>query len=276
MLSKQEEELSRRLKQWIENLSEETNDLSNTYDEWVHRAFQILPEDTRSLIFRRMDQWLFSIQLTLQQVENFDHRIERIIQEAKLFNESIRQLEDLKTLSIAQLNYLADRQISAHRLYSLLQGTMASSGSTLLLSTDIPALLIINLRTVQFIAASYGYNPKNPYELMLALKVFRWATLPKRFQRAEWEELIRELDDTDQPYFYEGLEDITDEKWMNTLLLQLMKGLVIRLFQKKKHQNIPVISMAIGAGMNYRITKNVSDYAKRFYQYRWIMEKEMK
>ncbi|WAA10153.1 EcsC family protein [Fervidibacillus albus] len=277
MLSKDEQELSRQLKQWVDDLSVEIpNDLANTYDEWLNQTIELLPGNVRSQIFHRLDQWLFSTQLALQQMENFDTRIQRIIQEAKLFDHSIQQLEDLKKLSINKVNYLADRQGSAHQLYALFQGTTAGSGSSILLSMDIPAFIIIQLRTVQFIAASYGYNPKNPFELMLALKVFRWATLPKRFQREGWDELLVELNEGENPYFYEGREEITDVKWLNAILVQLAKGSAIWLFRKKKHQNLPFVSAAIGAGVNYRMTKKVTDYAKRFYQYRWLLEKEMR
>lgn len=274
MLTEREQEILREIEMWEEEqLQAETNDIQHTYDEWLEETFRLLPEEFRTEVFRRLDHWLFVIQFALQQMENFDGRVKRILNEANVFDGTIHQLEDLKQLSITQLDYLADRQISIHRLYALLQGATAGSGSSVFLGVDIPALILINLRTVQFIAASYGYNPKNPFELVMALKVFRSATLPKRFRREGWQELLRELNGGKDQYFYEGPDRIADVKWLNQFLLQILKGWSLWLFRKKKHQNIPVLSVTIGASANYLFTKQVSDFAKRFYQYRHIIEK---
>ena len=43
---------------------------------------------------------------------------------------------------------------------------------------------------------------------------------------------------------------------------------------RKLFQGIPVIGMAIGSTVNYRLTRNVTEFANRFYQVRHIVEKE--
>ncbi len=50
--------------------------------------------------------------------------------------------------------------------------------------------------------------------------------------------------------------------------------MVILLFRRKVIQGIPLISMAIGAGANYQLTRKVTDLAHKYYQYRYLKEKE--
>ena len=84
------------------------------------------------------------------------------------------------------------QQIARHRLYSFAQGGLAGTGGTLLLGTDIPAMAVINLRVVQLIAMTYGFEVNTPYEMMSSLRVFHTATLPARLQKEGWSILMNE------------------------------------------------------------------------------------
>ena len=46
--------------------------------------------------------------------------------------------------------------------------------------------------------------------------------------------------------------------------------MAIVLFKKKLIQGIPFISMAIGAGANYQLTRKVTDFAHKYYQMRYF------
>ncbi len=50
--------------------------------------------------------------------------------------------------------------------------------------------------------------------------------------------------------------------------------MVIALFRKKLIQGIPLVSMAIGAGANYQLTRKVTEVAHKYYQLRYLKEKE--
>jgi hypothetical protein len=151
---------------------------------------------------------------------------------------------------------------------------MSGSGGLLLLGSDIPAMTVINVRIVQLIAMSYGVEVNTPFEMMLALKVFNAGAMPKRLQGIAWEELIREVQTAEDDYFYLGIEELTNPTWMEQPLKQLLKALSIAVFRKKLVRGIPFISMAIGAGSNYQMTRNVSEFAQKFYQYRYLLEKK--
>ncbi|MEI2471288.1 EcsC family protein [Peribacillus frigoritolerans] len=263
------------ISEWQEKLYQyEPTDLAALYDKWLEQGFALLPENVQQQFFEKLDTWLFHLHAMVQSSQVQIDARERILASARVFNEEIETLSDLNHLSIDQLNYIANQHIAKHRLYSFAQGGMSGSGGLLLLGSDIPAMTVINVRIVQLIAMSYGVEVNTPFEMMLALKVFNAGAMPKRLQGIAWEELIREVQTAEDDYFYLGIEELTNPTWMEQPLKQLLKALSIAVFRKKLVRGIPFISMAIGAGSNYQMTRNVSEFAQKFYQYRYLLEKK--
>ncbi|MGG0410637.1 EcsC family protein [Peribacillus simplex] len=270
-----EMKLWNEISEWQEKLYQyEPTDLAALYDKWLEQGFALLPENVQQQFFEKLDTWLFHLHAMVQSSQVQIDARERILASARVFNEEIETLSDLNHLSIDQLNYIANQHIAKHRLYSFAQGGMSGSGGMLLLGSDIPAMTVINVRIVQLIAMSYGVEVNTPFEMMLALKVFNAGAMPKRLQGIAWEELIRELQTAEDDYFYLGIEELTNPSWMEQPLKQLLKALSITVFRKKLVRGIPFISMAIGAGSNYQMTRSVSEFAQKFYQYRYLLEKK--
>lgn len=273
-LTEREKELLVEIQLWQERqFIDFPNDFINTFDHWLDDMFACLPEDIQEKFFNQLDQWLFTIQSIIQQSENQAEKIQNLLTEARVKYDKIEMLSDFKQLPIEQLNYFANREKSNHQLISLIQGGVSGSGRRLLLGIDIPLMITINLRAIQNIACSYGYDIRNPFEMMMALKLFHAATLPRRFQKQAWNDLIDEVKDKQDAYFYEGDEKIIDEKWSLQLFTQILKSWAILIFRRKKNEGVSLISLAIGAGVNYQQTKKVTEFAQRFYQYRLLLEK---
>ncbi|MBK5442937.1 EcsC family protein [Peribacillus butanolivorans] len=263
------------ISEWQENLYQyEPTDLAALYDKWLEQGFSLLPENVQQQFFEKLDTWLFHLHAMVQSSQVQIDAREQILASARMFNEDIETLNDLNLLTIDQLNYIANQHIAKHRLYSFAQGGISGSGGLLLLGSDIPAMTVINVRTVQLIAMSYGFEVNTPFEMMLALKVFNAGAMPKRLRGTAWEELIREVQTAEDDYFYLGIEELTNPTWMEQPLKQLLKAVSITIFRKKLVRGIPFISMAIGAGSNYQMTRNVSEFAQKFYQYRYLQKKK--
>lgn len=273
-LSNYELELYRQLQEWEETFfTSNTNDFVKTYDYWIEDTFSKLPSELREKIFTNIDQWLFYVQNGIQQSQNLTEKIDLLLSEARVKNNQVYSVNDLKKLPIEQLNYFAQQQISNHQLLSLLQGGISSSGNNLLLGVDLPLMLVINLRAVQLIGASYGYDMRHPFEMMVALKVFFCATLPRRFQKQEWMELLNEVRDVNHPFFYDEEEPITNTTWLTRPLIQAIKLWAIFMINHKKDKGPSLIGIIFGAGFNHSITKKITLFAKHFYQYRLLEEK---
>ena len=273
-LSSYEQKAAEQIQKWKESrFNADTNDLIHIYDRWLEESMALLPDDIKEKFFNQLDQWLFYIYSAVQKSQLQTERIENILSEAKTINSEIEYVEDLKKIPLEYLDFLANKQITNHELLSAVQGGISASGNSLLLGADLPLIAMINLPTVQRIGAAYGFDPSKPAEMMVALKVFYSATLPKRFQQAAWEGLMDEVKDISHPYLYEGDERIIDQAWMTRILSQILKGLLILLFNKRKDKGFSLISILLGAGVNYSITRRVAAFAKHFYQARLLEEK---
>lgn len=274
-LTVRETEVLNDIREWEKHLlNYEANDIQLTYEKYLERSFSLLPEKIQRQFFSVIDTWLFHLHGMIQGSQIQMDAKERILSSGRVFNKDLHQIEDLRKLDIDQLQYIAIQQIARHRLYSFAQGGLAGTGGSLLLGTDIPAMAVINLRAVQLIAMTYGFEVNTPYEMMSSLKVFHTATLPARLQKEGWSVLMNEMNSSDDHYFYEGNEEITDVSCLEQPIQQLFKALVITLFRKRLIQGIPVVSMAIGAGTNYQLTRKVTDFAHKYYQLRYLNQKE--
>jgi hypothetical protein len=274
-LTDREAKVLNEIQEWERNLlNYEANDFQLTYEKYLQQSFSLLPEKVQQQFFSIIDSWLFHLHSLIQGAQLQMDAKERILSSGRIFKKDLEKIEDLKQLQIEQLEYIAEQQIARHRLYSFAQGGLAGTGGPLLLSADIPAIAVINLRAVQLIAMTYGVEVNTPFEMMTSLKVFHTATLPPRLQKEGWTMLMNELQSHDDDYFYEGNEEITDITWLEQPVQQLLKALVITLFRKKLIQGIPLVSMAIGAGTNYQLTRKVTDVAHKYYQLRYLKEKE--
>lgn len=273
-LTEREQKVLNELKDWETALGGyDPNDLELVYDRYLDRSFSLLSQDVQARFFSMMDDWLFHLHALIQGSQlQLDAR-ERILVAGRVFQPKLETVEGMRELSIEQIEYIAGQQTARHRLYSFVQGGMAGSGGNLVLGADIPAMAVINLRAVQLIAMSYGFEVNTPFEMMSALKVFHVAMMPKRMQAAGWEELMNDLQQAEDYYFYEGKDELTNITWLEQPLRQMFKGMAIMIFRKKRLSGIPFISMGIGAGANYQLTRKVTDFAQRYYEARYFFNK---
>ncbi|WP_102345285.1 EcsC family protein [Bacillus sp. Marseille-P3661] len=274
--SEREKHVFKQIEAWEQNLLQyEPTDFERMYDKWIIRGFDRLDSNVKEQFFKSLDNWLFHLHAFIQSSDSQMNARERLLKEARIFNEQIDQISDMKQLSIDQLVYIADQQIAKYRIYSFTQGGLAGTGGALL-GADIPAMIVLNLRAVQNVALVYGYDVNVPFEMMTSLKVFHSATLPKRMRGAGWVKLVEEAQQIEEHYYYlyEKDEDLTDESWFEQPLIQILKSIVMMMFRNKLIQGLPLISMAVGASMNYKLARQVTDFAHKYYQMRYLQDKQ--
>lgn len=275
-LSKRENQLLAEIQEWEKHLREDLrSDFGRTYDKWLNRKFNEIPEPVQRKFFDKLDGILFHLHSFIQNSHLHHDARQQLLMTAKTFDEDIQQIYDLKRLSVDQLHYISDLQLSKHRLYSFVQGGLAGTGGLLLMGVDLPAQMLINLRAVQMTALSYGFEVNAPFEMMTSLKVYNAALLPKHLRYKQWISLTEELNNhEDNPFFYEGEDKLANQSSIDHLMKQLVKVSAISMLRKKMIGGIPLIGMAIGAGINYQMTRQITEFAHQYYRYRLLLEKK--
>ncbi|WP_243386051.1 EcsC family protein [Bacillus kexueae] len=275
MLKDRERLFFEEIRKWEKELAyDQRSDFHRTYDYWVEKGFERIPSNIRKKLFHQLDHFLFYGHSFIQNSNWQSESRNRLISSARILKPSIDTIQDLQELPIEQLRYLADMQMSKHRLASLTQGAITGTGGMLLIGMDIPLQLVINLRAIQMIAMSYGNEVNTPFEMMLSLKVFHASLLPSYLTHREWNKLKEEISEhSDNPYFYNGDERLSSEQTLKTITNQIAKLLLIQAVKRKTLQSIPFLGIGVGARMNYQLTKRSTTFAQRFYEYRALQNK---
>lgn len=268
--------LLEEIKAWENGLENDgRTDFQRTFDRWLNRKLNEIPVRMQKGFYKKVDSSLFNLHSVIQNSFVQQDAKKQILLSARALHQEIEQISDLHFLSIDQLHYLADLQTSKHRLYSFLQGGLTGTGGLMLTGADIPMQTILNLRAIQMISMCYGYEINNPYEMMTSLKVYHASLMPQHLQYEHWLGLKKEINsDHGMNYFYEGSEDLADINSMEYLLKQVAKLSVLSLFKRKLIAGIPLVSMMIGATGNYQFTRQITEFANRYYQYRLIYERQ--
>jgi len=273
MLTYREEEVLKELSEWErELLSYEKNDVESLYEKYVKKSMTLIEDSKWHEIYAVIDNSLFHAYTLLLSSSLHEISNERMLSTARIFNENITEIKDMKDLTIDQLHFIGQQQIGKHRLYACFQGGISGTGGATAAASDFLALMAINIRFCQQISSLFGYPGNTPTEIMTALKVLHGACLPKRLQGKAWADLMEELERPNN-YFYEGTENIASNETAEVILLQTMKMFFIFLFGKKTYKKMPFVSMLIGAGANYQYTKKITEFTYKFYQRRYLYEK---
>lgn len=239
--------------------------LNEMIETWNPRMQKKLMQVVDSIIFHTH---------TIVQNSSYDKKtFNKILSYGRVFNENIEKISDMKKLTIDQLRFITNHHLAKQRLVSLTQGGVTGIGGLFFVTLDQPLMLTINMRTIQLIAMTYGYDVNKPYELMLTLKIFHVATLPKTLQKDGWDQLMQELDSYQDKWLL-FKEDINSKSsvWLIQPIKQLAKGMTLFFLRKKLINGIPLIGMTIGASANYCLTKQVGEIAHQFYQKRLLLE----
>ena len=273
--TQRESQVLEEITQWEQRqFSKRGTDFTLTSHKLLNKGIQSFGDEWSKRLLLRLDDILFYLHASLQQ-GSFDKRaIDNLFAQARIFRSDIYTLEDMRSLSIDQLRFIAKKQLAKQRLTALVQGGITGLGGFLFTLSDLPLMLSINLRTVQLMAMNYGYDMRNPYEMMLVLKLFHAISLPQPLQEKAWEALMDEAGELNEDaIFYEGEEDITSQAWLQQPLKHIAKLMALYFLRRKTIQAIPVLGIAAGVGINYSFASHIAEASHMFYQKRFLLKK---
>ncbi|MFS0656934.1 EcsC family protein [Bacillus sp. 179-C3.3 HS] len=88
----------------------------------------------------------------------------------KCANESIQRIADIQKAPIEVMDTISEHMGKNRANLATVQGATTGVGGMLTLAADIPAVLGLSLKTLQDIAVTYGYDPKNKEERVFIIK----------------------------------------------------------------------------------------------------------
>ncbi|MGF9727252.1 EcsC family protein [Bacillus safensis] len=88
----------------------------------------------------------------------------------KCADESIQRIEDIGKAPIEMMDAISEHMGKNRTNLATVQGATTGVGGVFTLAADIPAVLGLSLKTLQDIAVTYGYDPKNKEERVFIIK----------------------------------------------------------------------------------------------------------
>ncbi|MGG0690622.1 EcsC family protein [Bacillus safensis] len=88
----------------------------------------------------------------------------------KSADESIQRIEDIGKAPIDMMDAISEHMGKNRTNLATVQGATTGVGGMFTLAADIPAVLGLSLKTLQDIAVTYGYDPKNKEERVFIIK----------------------------------------------------------------------------------------------------------
>ncbi|WP_353853773.1 EcsC family protein [Bacillus sp. Bos-x628] len=90
--------------------------------------------------------------------------------QAKCAGESIHSIEDIQKAPIEVMDTISEHMGKNRANLATVQGATTGVGGMFTLAADIPVVLGLSLKTLQDIAVTYGYDPKNKEERVFIIK----------------------------------------------------------------------------------------------------------
>ncbi|MGG0861103.1 EcsC family protein [Bacillus pumilus] len=88
----------------------------------------------------------------------------------KCADDSIQRIEDIEKAPIEIMDAISEHMGKNRTNLATVQGATTGVGGMFTLAADIPAVLGLSLKTLQDIAVTYGYDPKNEKERVFIIK----------------------------------------------------------------------------------------------------------
>lgn len=189
----------------------------------------------------------------------------------------IDNIEELKTLSLEKSDILANEVHNWAIGIASGQGGLTGAAGLPGMVIDIPAVIVLALRTIHKVGVCYGFEIKTKHdkEFVLAIlaasgandmgeKLAALSTLRSievAIVKQSWKQMAQKAT-TDQLSKEAGIIGIKN----------LAKQLGINLTKRKALQAIPAIGALVGASVNGWYIKEVGWAARRAFQERWLIE----
>ncbi|WP_165228710.1 EcsC family protein [Aquisphaera insulae] len=153
------------------------------------------------------------------------------------------------------------------------ESLLAGAGGLATELMELPAEILLSLRTVHRVAACYGYELDASTSQTLILAIIGLSLLADPEERLKARRLIREIEEKDCPEEDErDLETIAEPRIECELAGDFAEQVASSLVEQKIGEGIPFLGAALGVVLDNEFLSGVEEAAQRTFQERWLRE----
>ncbi|MBL6988756.1 MAG: EcsC family protein [Bacteriovoracaceae bacterium] len=173
-------------------------------------------------------------------------------------------IEDIGELKNFEMEFL-DEMSKEMRKWSIgmatVEGAATGAGGALLLAVDVPAIIVLALRTIYKIGLCYGFEPTTVEDEEFVLMILATSGANTMSEKIAALTLIKGVEK-------KIAKDLAVQKLANQLTTNMAK--------RKFLQIVPVVGAVVGGGINGMFMKDVGLAAQRSFQNKWLEQKVSK
>ncbi|PMC37526.1 hypothetical protein CJ195_12310 [Bacillus sp. UMB0899] len=180
-------------------------------------------------------------------------------------NQQELTIQDIASLPLSTMDEVSGNLKTNRGNLATIQGATTGVGGIFTLAIDIPVILGLSLKTLQEIAITYGYDPKNKEERIFIVKCLQFSSADIVGKQA----ILNELSS-----FYQRKEATKTE------MISQLQGWREVVFTyrdqfgwKKLLQMVPIAGILFGAITNRSMINDLSEVGIMLYRKRRILEK---
>ncbi|MBV8488454.1 MAG: EcsC family protein [Planctomycetaceae bacterium] len=185
----------------------------------------------------------------------------------------IENLAELRAGPLERCDGLVKKVRNISREMITSESLLANAGGLATELLQLPAEIMLALRTVHRVAACYGYTIDLDQDETLVMAIIGMSLLDEPQERQRARHLIRELEDRTCPKEdAERLVSATSARLEDDLGEELAGTVGSALLEQKIEEGIPFIGAAIGVVVDNAFLSGVEEAAQRTFQERWLRD----
>ena len=186
-------------------------------------------------------------------------------------------ISDLKNKDFKLSDELANSIHNRAIGLAVAQGGAAGAVGIVGLAVDIPAIIMLALRTIHKIGLCYGYECHSEMDKNFALGILSVSGANSMSEKIEALATLRLIDVTIAKQKWKAMAEKAAGRQLSKeggiiAIKDLAKQLGINITKRKAMQAIPFIGAAVGASVNGWYVKDVGWAARRAFQERWLVD----
>lgn len=191
----------------------------------------------------------------------------------------VSSVADLRTFNLEKSDDLANEVHNWAIGIASAEGAATGAAGVFGIAVDIPAVLVLALRTIHKVGICYGFEVKTKEDKDFVLAILSASSANEMSEKVAAIGTLRMIQNTVAKTTWKKIaEKATADKFSKEAGIIAIKNLAqqlgINLTKRKTLQAIPAIGAIVGGSVNGWYLKEIGWAARRMYQERWLLENQ--
>ena len=191
----------------------------------------------------------------------------------------VSSVADLKTFNLEKSDDLANEVHNWAIGIASAEGAATGAVGVFGIAVDIPAVLVLALRTIHKIGICYGFEVKTKEDKDFVLSILSASSANEMSEKVAALGTLRMIQNTVAKTTWKKIaEKAAADKFSKEAGIIAIKNLAqqlgINLTKRKTLQAIPAVGAIVGGSVNGWYLKEIGWAARRMYQERWLLENQ--